>query len=191
MIDKDFMQVEGMDSLAGILEILSRMPTAYKGIEYRGQSAGAGGGVSATDKLNYLDQSAPDGGRDFRTPNDHDADMVADAFAREVDRQLERYAAQYEKRGPEKMGADDAVVRRITANAWKEAAKKMTQVMQEMVLSSQVADGQAAEVTPEYAKQRAREWGQPEDTSLVGQASRELLDSLNPDLAVGNFDLLT
>ena len=156
----------GLGKAKHIVTALALMNSAYRGIVMNGLSRkGEGEKGTNADVKEYL----AEGGRDIG-PNDEDGEKAAAAYA--------VIAETFMRLQNEKTPPTQAMANNWGKKAYTAAAEAVNAEMAKRVDKGEDKDGQVIEVTPEYAKWRAKEFTMPDSTNIVLKASGQLLANL-------------
>ena len=160
-------KTKGFNKAKNMITLLAKMGAAYQGIEFPAASRkGPGEKGTNSDVVEHL----KDGGRDLG-PSEEDATKAAQAYVKVVE--------QFLRMQPDiKTPPTAAKASMASAKAFRAAAAVVQKILTDRVDKSEDVDGQADEVTKEYAKWRAAKFSMSDDQNQVFKASGQLLANL-------------
>ncbi len=165
MID---MKVTGMKTAARMMRFMAFLGAEYRGIEKRGRTRESTFGYGIETNADVKEYLA-EGGRDLG-PNDEDAEDSAKAYVAAVMKHL-----SFMKKGKVNV---TAAAKQAQAKSLRAAALAVSKNWVARIEGNEDKDGNSDEVTPEYAKVRARKYSMTDSTSVIFKASGQLLADL-------------
>lgn len=158
-----FIEARGLSKAKAQMDWLAKMGARISGVHLPG-SARNDTGATNGEIIDYL----AEGGRDIRADQE-DADKAAMAFKVQVELALNKI---------KDVPRGSAKVQQEAAKAWRAAGRVIKEIMRERVDQGKVqGGGDASKVSEDYAAQRLRKYGIPED--IVFKATGQLLSNLS------------